>query len=276
MPGDIAERLAHALAAEAEAVVGSATAQESPSPSSGASNAPHASTPEGSGGTGMPGGDVSRETSPPETPHVRPSRPAGRPRTGTGPGRAPRSRGRHRRTLTVGALFTAVVIGLCSLLLQSLDDGHKSSTEASSAAPSPGGRQTFSSEELEVQVGTLLSVHPSVDESMPSLDSVPKNAAPSLDKAPSQSEPTGESPLKEAGPSVPVPDCVREGIGRQEQALAAEQGTFEGMDAYLVVLPHATDHSLVSAYIVDASCTRQSFTNRRIIVNTYSLASNQF
>ncbi|MEK8144074.1 hypothetical protein NKH18_25925 [Streptomyces sp. M10(2022)] len=42
---------------------------------------------------------------------------------------------------------------------------------------------------------------------------------------------------------------------RQETpAIALEEGRYQGMDAFLVVLPHATDSSRVQAYVVDASC----------------------
>jgi hypothetical protein len=56
---------------------------------------------------------------------------------------------------------------------------------------------------------------------------------------------------------VDIPDCVRSGIGRSDPPIAAEQGVFEGKDAYLVVLPDATDNRKVSAYIVDAACAEQ-------------------
>lgn len=51
-----------------------------------------------------------------------------------------------------------------------------------------------------------------------------------------------------------VPTCVKEGIGRNSDALAIEKGSYEGTDAYLVVLPHPTDPAGVQAYVVDAAC----------------------
>ncbi|MEV6163627.1 hypothetical protein AB0L71_17155 [Streptomyces sp. NPDC052052] len=54
-----------------------------------------------------------------------------------------------------------------------------------------------------------------------------------------------------------VPACVERGIGRKTPALAMEEGTFDGVDALLVVLPHPSDPALVQAYVVDAACVRQ-------------------
>lgn len=53
---------------------------------------------------------------------------------------------------------------------------------------------------------------------------------------------------------MPVPACVEEGIGRNSDALAIEKGSYEGTDAYLVVLPHPTDPASVQAYVVAAAC----------------------
>ncbi|WP_350309826.1 hypothetical protein [Streptomyces yunnanensis] len=51
-----------------------------------------------------------------------------------------------------------------------------------------------------------------------------------------------------------VPSCVRQGIGRTEKPLASSRSTYEGTDAFLVVLPHPSDPKSVSAYLVTASC----------------------
>ncbi|MFI6344850.1 anti-sigma factor family protein [Streptomyces sp. NPDC050560] len=254
-------------AAEADATAEAETAAETEAAAAAAA-APAASV----------GGHVSRETFTPGG-ASRPDRPAGHPRAATrhpraakGPGRGDRGRAGRRRTRALGAVFTAAVIGLGSLLLQSLaDDGRDGGTEASSMAPSPSS-ETFSSDRLETQIGSLLTAQPSTENTGPSLDSGPVATAPSLDMASPEHEPAGESPLKDSAPAVRVPDCVQEGIGRVEPPLAAERGTFEGVDAFLVVLPHATDSSRVSAYIVDASCTRESFAHPGQILLTGSYA----
>ncbi|NYE41837.1 hypothetical protein [Streptomyces fulvorobeus] len=51
-----------------------------------------------------------------------------------------------------------------------------------------------------------------------------------------------------------MPPCVQQGTGRNTPPLAVEQGVYQGTDAYLVVLPDASDPSRVNAYVVDASC----------------------
>ncbi|MFF2850003.1 hypothetical protein ACFVT5_27255 [Streptomyces sp. NPDC058001] len=71
---------------------------------------------------------------------------------------------------------------------------------------------------------------------------------------------------------VTVPECIKKGIGRFDAPLAAEQGTYEGTDAYLVVLPHETDMTRVSAYIVDAACVRQQTTSTGKVLLAHSYA----
>ncbi|MFG2890321.1 hypothetical protein [Streptomyces sp. NPDC048248] len=61
-----------------------------------------------------------------------------------------------------------------------------------------------------------------------------------------------ETPLR--GGADTIPSCVRQGIGRTETPLASTQSRYEGKDAFLVVLPHPSDPSRVSAYIVSSSC----------------------
>lgn len=61
-----------------------------------------------------------------------------------------------------------------------------------------------------------------------------------------------ETPLR--GGTDTVPSCVRQGIGRPETPLASTRSTYEGKDAFLVVLPDPSDPQRVSAYVVTASC----------------------
>jgi Putative zinc-finger len=205
---------------------------------------------------------VSRETSPSDAPGSTRRRPAGRPRGATGPGRSGGSRGgRRRRSVTLGVVFTAAVIGLGSLLLHAVDNGD-SSPEASKPHPT-ASRHAFSSDALEGQVDTLLQKHPKPLETY--TQSTPATPTPSLDhgtikgsEKPGQVPPKTATPLDRPEAAGIVPDCVRQGIGRGEEPLAAEQGTYDGTDAYLVVLPHSTDSGRVSAYVVDAACTEQS------------------
>ncbi|WP_343242065.1 hypothetical protein [Streptomyces sp. SID9727] len=79
-----------------------------------------------------------------------------------------------------------------------------------------------------------------------------------------------ESPLR--APAVVVPACVEEGIGRNSPALAIERGSYEGTDAFLVVLPHPTDPSSVQAYVVDAACvgTEPPAKGKLLLTHTYA------
>jgi hypothetical protein len=63
-----------------------------------------------------------------------------------------------------------------------------------------------------------------------------------------------------AGPASPaaLPSCVVKATQRTQTPLASEQELFQGIPAYLVVLPHPGDDSLVDAFVVNASCTASS------------------
>ncbi|MFD5946126.1 anti-sigma factor family protein [Streptomyces collinus] len=229
MPADVAGRIDAALAAEALLNAGGPESEESPEPE----NAP--------GATGAQSGDdsaahVSRETS---TPTDRPAdRPAGRPRSSTtGPGRKDRTRIGRRRIAVLGTVFTVAALGLGSVLLSSLGDNkppHDTAGERQTTAA-----DTFSEGKLQKQVTDLLSENKTKGGG----SRTPFGAA----TAPGANE---HRVLREAV----VPGCVRDGIGRDEAALATEDGTYQGKKAMLVLLPDAADATRVTAYIVDATC----------------------
>ncbi|MGW8989285.1 hypothetical protein ACWGRF_05070 [Streptomyces zhihengii] len=218
MPADVAGRIDAALAAEA---LLSATAPAEPV-------------------------DVSRETStgtPPVIPAPTPSvsRPAGHARAATGPGRRPR-----RRTAVLGAVLSAAAIGMSVLLLQSgtqmsADSG---ATKDASVSAASGDAGEFSGEPVQERVHTLLLAGVS-------------SAEPRMENAPS-AESDGFPVSPKSSPTVSVPSCVQRGTGRTDQPLASEEGRYAGTDAYLVVLPHATDPTRVQAYVVDAACVDAS------------------
>ncbi|MET7450466.1 hypothetical protein ABZT03_00960 [Streptomyces sp. NPDC005574] len=222
MPDDVAGRIDAALAAEAlldaTAPDGEETAQRvDPSPSLSAAEAD---------------APVSRETS------LTTDRPTGRARVSTtGPGRKGR-RGKRRRAAVLGAVFTAAALGLGSLLLSSLNDGNSSTPEAR-------GRQsasdTFSQGTLEDQVAGLLA-----------RSSVPASGSHTPHSLGVEGNAVTDSPRTLKQPAVP--GCVQKGIGREDSALATEDGTYQGKHAVLVVLPDPSDTTLVTAYIVDATC----------------------
>ncbi|MGW7494688.1 anti-sigma factor family protein [Streptomyces luteogriseus] len=222
MPADVAGRIDAALAAEALLNAGGPEAVESPEPVS----AP------GSLSEDAAGAHVSRETS------TSPDRPAGRPRSSTtGPGRKSRTRIGRRRIAVLGTVFTVAALGLGSVLLSSLGDNkppHDTAGERQTTAA-----DTFSEGKLQEQVTGLLAENKTKGGG----SRTPFGAA----TAPGSNQP---KLLRE----VVVPGCVRDGIGRDDAALATENGTYQGKKAMLVLLPDAADATRVTAYIVDATC----------------------
>ncbi|WP_338058274.1 zf-HC2 domain-containing protein [Streptomyces roseifaciens] len=233
MPSDIAGRIDAALAAEA---LLDSTTPPFGVPVSRAAAPVSRETEQGEKreqGTRVP---VSRETH---------ARPPGRPRASTGPGtpappsRKPRrSRARRWPTVLLSSACVAAVLGVGGLFLQS------GGTDAPTAAPSKDRSSSASasrlgSGELSARVHELLK---------------PLSFSPTEPRG-KTAEADGDAPnrtLSASGGTAPF--CVRQGIGRPEQALASEPDTFQGEDAYLVVLPHPGDTALVDAYVVSATC----------------------
>ncbi|MEV0221920.1 hypothetical protein [Streptomyces sp. NPDC050704] len=224
MPADVAGRIDAALAAEA---LLNATA-----PDAGGKDVP------GSISTALrmsdvdDGGHVSRETS------TMADRPSGRPRAATGPGRATRPRRGRRGTVVLGAMFTAAALGLGGLLFQTMGNDTPGNDSATSAPKQSDSGDTFAGGKLETQVSDLLAKSGQGDK---------KDGSPRSWGTASTDEPN----ILDA-PSVP--DCIKQGIGRDEAALAAKEGPYKGRDAYLVVLPDASDSTRVTAYVVDSAC----------------------
>ncbi|WP_406437920.1 hypothetical protein OHB00_25615 [Streptomyces sp. NBC_00631] len=231
MPADVAGRIDAALAAEA---LLNATA---------------------------PTAHVSRETSPREVSSPG-ERPAGRPSASAGPGRKNRGRdrGRRRRTVVLGAVFTAAVLGAGSFFLQSL--GSNGSTTAQGKPTKSAG--TFSKSTLPSQVKDLLGTKTSTQRGSQKPFSVESQAT---------GQPgSSQTPKVLIQPSVRVPACVRQGISQTGDALGAKEGTYQGKDVYLVVLADASDASRVTAYVVDASCVDKTSASPGKILLTESLA----
>jgi hypothetical protein len=242
MPADVAGRIDAALAAEALLNAMAPDGIDQPKLAgatrsvSGADDSAH----------------VSRETS------ATSDRPAGHARSSTtGPGRKERKKVGRRKVAVLSAAFTAAALGLGSVLLTSLMGG-------GGAGPSADGGQTsadtFSAAKLEKQVSDLLAKR----ESSPGSSRAPE---PSLGV---EGGPDTKSTqiLRE----ITVPECVRKGIGRDDAALAAEEGVYEGKDALLVVLRDATDITRVTAYVMDATCVKQpsSTTAKVLLKDSYT------
>ncbi|MGC4947527.1 hypothetical protein ACLQ2N_15205 [Streptomyces sp. DT224] len=194
-----------------------------------------------------------------------PDRPAGFGRANTGPGRHP-GRRRRRTTVLASALGAAALVGMSVFLLQNGPGSASSDTSASGVSQDTGATarksrsQEFSATTLEGRVHALLGPSTGTEnpqaskgsEEAPSVGSQSSpHTRPSLQADPSDSM-SPETPLR--APAVSVPACVEKGIGRNSPALAIERGSYEGTDAFLVVLPHPTDPDSVQAYVVDAAC----------------------
>ncbi|MCT7351466.1 hypothetical protein N4P33_04675 [Streptomyces sp. 15-116A] len=227
MPDEIAGRIDAALAAEAllDARAPETQSEESPEPAVAARSA---STDDSPAPVSRETERVSRETSLPM------DRPTGRARAATtGPGRKGRLRGR-RRVAVLGTVFTVAALGLGSMVLSSMNGG-----SGPEKGPEITAADTFSEGKLEKQVSDLL--------------------AQSQGKSGGSRTPFGlESEAGAASPRVlkepTVPPCVREGIGRNDAALATEEGIYQGKEALLVVLSDPSDDTRVTAYVVEATC----------------------
>jgi hypothetical protein len=175
---------------------------------------------------------VSRETSAPV------DRPVGHPHAATGPGRKGRRFKGRRRAAVLGAAFTAAVLGAGALFLQPFGNGNPHTT----------AQGAFSQGSLKSQVAHLLSTQ---QKKRPGSGSQqPRLGIESQSKTPNSAE--SANTLIQSEPSVP--NCVRQGIDRNGDLLGAQQGTYEGKGAYLVVVADASDSTRVTAYVIDTAC----------------------
>ncbi|MFF9791930.1 anti-sigma factor family protein [Streptomyces bacillaris] len=260
MPEDIAARIDAALAAEAR----------TDAPADEATDASHP-------GAVSRDADVSRETETTETGGASPStprtgsspdRPAGRPQGATGPGR--RTARRRRRAVFLGTACGAAVIGLSVFFLQNLssspDSAGMSADRAISASESAA--HSYSQDTLGTRVRDLLAGGAGTE------DFTGQKRSPHVDE---HAVPEGGTPDATASrnplsaPAVAVPPCVQQATGRTTPALALDEGTYQGTDAFLVVLPHASDATRVQAYVVAASCvdTAPGSTGRLLLTEAY-------
>ncbi|WNM36352.1 hypothetical protein RKE30_41450 [Streptomyces sp. Li-HN-5-11] len=192
---------------------------------------------------------VSRETTATD-------RPAGRARTSsTGPGRKATPRRGRRRIAVLGTAFTVAALGVVSVVLASLHDGKGSDTTAH-GRPS-ASTDTFSEGTLKTQVTDLLDKAQKPEGT--------SHAPHSLGVDPERG--TGKPNVLKSAPTVTLPSCVQQGINNAGTPLAAQKGTFDGKDAYLVVLPDASGASTrVTAYIVDATCVQHPSTAATVLL----------
>ncbi|MGC9536973.1 anti-sigma factor family protein [Streptomyces sp. UG1] len=243
MPDDVAGRIDAALAAEA---LLNATAPADADVPAQAGDAHTVSAADN-------GTHVSRETS------AAGDRPAGHARSSTtGPGRKGRKKVGRRKVAVLSAAFTAAAVGLGSVLLTSLMGGGGS-------GPSAEGGQTadtFSAAKLETRVDDLLAKNQSES-------TLGKSLGPDHSMG-VEGGPDTKSPQTLRG--ITVPECIQKGIGRNDGALATEEGIYKGKDALLVVLPDASDDTRVTAYLMDATCVKHPSTATAKVLLTKSYA----
>ncbi|MFF8896233.1 hypothetical protein ACF082_01905 [Streptomyces lydicus] len=188
---------------------------------------------------------VSRETDveAPSAPSLA-TRPAGRPRGATGPGRRTpsgrSSRARRWPRVLLGTAAAAAVLSFGGLLIQNValdgtqaDHPNRPTATTEKATGGPGGLTAAS---LGSHVQALLASKPKSPHKSPGIGA--------------RSSP--ETPLR--GSADTIPSCVRLGIGRPEAPLASSHTRYQGKDAYIVVLPDPANAQRVSAYVVASSC----------------------
>ncbi|MGW3738534.1 anti-sigma factor family protein [Streptomyces sp. NPDC005148] len=261
MPDDIADRIDAALAAEPPASDAAADVSRETQ-----AVVEH----------GQEAGDQeteSQETRSRETQPTLADRPAGHPRATTGPGRRPAQR---RRRIVLGTALGAAMVGVSVLMLHTVQNsadsaGASKATAADSGVSTPkGGMNAFSGSLLSRRVEALLN-----STGTPASGESDDKRAPSVEmqstpETESSRSPSPKTPLRT--PAVTVPTCIQQGIGRRTAALAIEEGTFEGTHAYLVVLPHQTDATLVQAYVMDAGCVDSDPTGTGKLLLTHAYA----
>ncbi|MDT0267101.1 zf-HC2 domain-containing protein [Streptomyces sp. DSM 44915] len=184
---------------------------------------------------------------------------------------APPQRRRSRGRFMLAAAGAALAVGLGGVLLQTLGTVSEDGAASDAAANSGAAEEAIATpselpvEYLEGQVRELLEdteqSEASAAEEPPTQEPPPEPEAPApppvSTSAPSDTPP--DDPTEEpdtGGLQVlsEMPICVDEAINRPEEPLAVNAEDYQGMDAYLVVLPHSEDPELVTAYVVDAQC----------------------
>ncbi|MFG2579900.1 anti-sigma factor [Streptomyces malaysiensis] len=242
MPAEIAGRIDAALAAEA---LLDATAPEGVTDVSRETPEPEPVSRETADSiSSTPGSDTVEPASKSSTAT---DRPAGRPRGATGPGRGSTGpgtrpgRARRWRKVVLGGACAAAVIGIGSFFIPSGPSGdHGDADQQAHASQSSAGNSALSSGTLKDRVHELLA-----DRKSTASDGVTGQGN------------SPDVPLR-ADDDPEVPSCVQSGTGRKEPALAAQQDTYDGQTAYIVVLPHPSDSTRVDAFVIDASCVSAS------------------
>ncbi|MGW7100170.1 anti-sigma factor family protein [Streptomyces sp. NPDC054838] len=247
MPSDIAGRIDAALAAEA--LLDSTSRRAEPAPA----------VPDRD--------DVSRET-----PSPAPARPAGHPAGPTGPGRR---RARRRIAVLAGlAGASACVLGLFLSGALGASSSHDTAARTGiSAAPSPHPTDgSYTSQGLQGSVQNLLASGSKAQSKPEERNNTygMQNASPKTDPKTDPNVAPNAVPGDRQAPFVPP--CVQQATGRPDAPLAAEQGSYQGTDVFLVVLPHPGDTARVDAYVVASDCANSPSTApaKPLLTGTYA------
>jgi hypothetical protein len=190
--------------------------------------------------------DVPRETARPETGGAHggvprgTSAPVGRPAASTGPGRA-KPRGRRMLLTAAGAAAFLVLGGLTYELASHGSSGGMGNDSGASSAKG-SNRDNAAPDALAIDVARLLDSTGSTSASGPANSPMLGKKGDVVVAAPN-------------GTVTSVPSCVLNATQRTEKPLAAERKVYEGVDSFVVVLPDPDDSSLVSAYVLTASCS---------------------
>ncbi|MFZ3471576.1 hypothetical protein ACODT3_18630 [Streptomyces sp. 4.24] len=248
MPADISGRIDAALAAEA--LLDATTPREDAAP------APRPAS------SGLSDPAVSRETPPDRPTRAAAPRPSGHPAGPTGPGRR---RARLRIALAGGLLVSCAA----GLLLFNLVSGPASSPDrsaqgdAATALSRPGGDE-YTAQGLQGQVRELLATG---DQPKGDTGAGDRNKTLGVENSP----PTSPELAPGDHEAPPVPACVQKATGRSESPLGSEQGTYQGTEVFLVVLPHPGDPASVDAYLVPSTCvgTPSAAPGKPLLTATY-------
>ncbi|UCM89100.1 anti-sigma factor family protein [Streptomyces marincola] len=149
----------------------------------------------------------------------------------------------RRARLALAAAGAVVFLGVGGTLLPALSgSGGGNEGDSGSEAAMEGGEvpEAADGEPLEDQVQALLATT--------------ETNSPMMAEEGMGAEGPPDRPSPETQSATAIPACVVAAIGRTEAPLAVEEERYDGVNAYLVVLPHAADPEQVDAYVVAATC----------------------
>ncbi|MFJ9792263.1 MULTISPECIES: anti-sigma factor family protein [Streptomyces] len=234
MPGDVAGRIDAALAAEA--------LLDSTTPRNGDDAAGAAA-----GGAAQPTASGAAAGTPSR---LGGRRPAGHPDGAAGPGRR-----RARRRIAVAAGLAGAAACAFGILFAgglfgsgSPDTAARTSDPRTTAQAPAGG--AYTAQGLQDSVRRLLGPADGAKKATPPEG----NSTFGAENAP-QSQDIDPGDRSVGTDAAGVPACVLGATGRTEAPLAAERGSYQGTEAFLLVLPHPGDTGRVDAYVVGAGCT---------------------